>query len=146
MKREENSLLDTYLINKIPELIPQMNRQIRVSLGNSFSNMDCDNTKRGYHKMNKDELSKRIAELSGMPTKVTQIVLNAFCKAVSEELESGGKIQLVGFGTFSVSVSKERIGRNPRTQETILIPARNTVKFTPGSDLKRCVQQGETGR
>ena len=96
--------------------------------------------------MNKDELSKRIAELSGMPTKVTQIVLNAFCKAVSEELESGGKIQLVGFGTFSVSVSKERIGRNPRTQETILIPARKTVKFTPGSDLKRCVQQGDTGR
>lgn len=143
MKREENSLLDTYLI---PELIPQMDRQIRVSLETRLVIWIVIIQKGGYHKMNKDELSKRIAELSGMPTKVTQIVLNAFCKAVSEELESGGKIQLVGFGTFSVSVSKERIGRNPRTQETILIPARNTVKFTPGSDLKRCVQQGDTGR
>ena len=143
MKREENSLLDTYLI---PELIPQKDRQIRVSLETRLVIWIVIIQKGGYHKMNKDELSKRIAELSGMPTKVTQIVLNAFCKAVSEELESGGKIQLVGFGTFSVSVSKERIGRNPRTQETILIPARNTVKFTPGSDLKRCVQQGDTGR
>jgi len=143
VKREENSLLDTYLI---PELIPQMDRQIRVSLETRLVIWIVIIQKGGYHKMNKDELSKRIAELSGMPTKVTQIVLNAFCKAVSEELESGGKIQLVGFGTFSVSVSKERIGRNPRTQETILIPARNTVKFTPGSDLKRCVQQGDTGR
>lgn len=143
MKREENSLLDTYLI---PELIPQMDRQIRVSLETRLVIWIVIIQEGGYHKMNKDELSKRIAELSGMPTKVTQIVLNAFCKAVSEELESGGKIQLVGFGTFSVSVSKERIGRNPRTQETILIPARNTVKFTPGSDLKRCVQQGDTGR
>lgn len=96
--------------------------------------------------MNKADLSKRIAELSGMTQKDAAIALDAFCKAVSEELKSGGKIQLLGFGAFSVSVSKERTGRNPRTKETILIPARNIVKFTPGSDLKCCVQQGDAGK
>ena len=46
VEEKDGELRDSYLINKIPELIPQMDRQIRVSQGNSFSNMDCDNTKR----------------------------------------------------------------------------------------------------
>ena len=50
-------------------------------------------------------------------------------------MKEGGKIALLGFGTFSVSEKAARKGINPKTKETIEIPARKVVKFKPGSEL-----------
>lgn len=58
---------------------------------------------------------------------------------ISGELESGGTVQLTGFGTFSVKETKERQGSNPSTHEKITIPAGRKVKFKPGTALAEMV-------
>ena len=65
--------------------------------------------------------------------------VKAFTDVISEELANGGKIQLVGFGTFEVSERPEREGRNPKTGEPMKIAASRTPKFKPGRVLKDMV-------
>lgn len=86
--------------------------------------------------MNKTELVAAIAEKTELSKKEAEKALKAFTDIVAEELAKGGKIQLVGFGTFEVSERAEREGRNPRTKETIIIPASKAPKFKPGKALK----------
>ena len=62
--------------------------------------------------------------------------VNAALAAITEELKNGGKVSLVGFGTFEVRERPERQGRNPRTGDTLTIPACKMVKFRPGKMLK----------
>lgn len=87
--------------------------------------------------MNKTELVASIAEKAGLTKKDAEKALNGFMESVQEELIAGGKVQLVGFGTFEVRDRKERQGRNPRNpEETILIPAAKAPAFKPGKSLK----------
>ncbi|HHU27206.1 MAG TPA: HU family DNA-binding protein [Bacteroidales bacterium] len=85
--------------------------------------------------MNKSELITAIAEKSGLSKVDAKKALDATLQTISEEVKSGGKVVLVGFGTFSVSERSARKGINPRTKEPINIPAKKTAKFKPGSDL-----------
>jgi len=55
--------------------------------------------------------------------------------SISEELEKGGSITLIGFGTFSVSARKERTAKNPQTKELMTVPAKKVAKFKPGKAL-----------
>ncbi len=89
--------------------------------------------------MNKSELVSAMAEKAELSKKDTEKALRAFEDVVMEELKSGGKIQLVGFGTFEVSVRAERQGRNPKTNEPITIPGGNVPKFKAGKALKDIV-------
>ena len=89
--------------------------------------------------MNKSELITAMATKADLSKKDTEKVLKAFEEVVIEELAAGGKIQLVGFMTLDVSERKEREGRNPRTGETMVIPASKTVKFKVGKVLKDAV-------
>lgn len=89
--------------------------------------------------MNKTELVAAIAEKSGLTKDQTSKALNAFEATVSETLKSGGEVALVGFGTFKVSPRTERNGRNPKTGETIIIPAANVPTFKAGKGLKDAV-------
>ena len=66
-------------------------------------------------------------------------VLKSFVDVVSKELKNGGKIQLVGFGTFEVSERAAREGRNPQTGETMKIEASKSPKFKAGKALKDMV-------
>lgn len=86
--------------------------------------------------MNKTELIAAMAKASGVSKKDTEAVLKAFTDVVSEELKNGGKIQLVGFGTFEVSERAAREGRNPATGETMQIAAAKAPKFKAGKALK----------
>lgn len=85
--------------------------------------------------MNKTELVNAIAEKSGLGKAEAKRALDAALEAVSEALASDDKVALIGFGTFSVANKEERTGINPRTKETITIPARKVIKFKPGSEL-----------
>jgi len=85
--------------------------------------------------MNKTELINAISEKAGLSKADSKKALDAFIETVSEELKSGGKIALVGFGTYSVTEKAARKGINPRTKETIDIPAKKVVKFKAGSEL-----------
>ena len=71
--------------------------------------------------MNKTELIAAVAEKAEISKKDAEKAVKAFTDVVSEELVNGGKIQLVGFGTFEVSERPAREGRNPRTGETMTI-------------------------
>ena len=86
--------------------------------------------------MNKTELIAAVAELS---KKDAEKAVKAFTDVVSEELVNGGKIQLVGFGTFEVSERAAREGRNPKSGEVMNITASKTPKFKAGKALKDMV-------
>lgn len=89
--------------------------------------------------MNKTELTVAMAEQAGISRKDAEKALKAFTDVVADELKNGGKVQLVGFGTFEVTERKEREGRNLQTKEPMIIPASKTPKFRPGKALKDLV-------
>ena len=86
--------------------------------------------------MNKKELVAAIAEKAEISKKDAEKALEAFTATVTDELKDGGKVQLVGFGTFEVSEREAREGRNPKTGETIVIAAAKAPKFKAGNALK----------
>ena len=89
--------------------------------------------------MNKMELVSAMADKTGLSKKDAEAALKAFTDVVAEELKKGEKIQLAGFGTFEVSERAERQGINPRTKESITIPASKSPKFKPMKALKEKV-------
>lgn len=89
--------------------------------------------------MNKTDLVAAIAERTELSKKDAEKAVKAFTDVISEELVNGGKIQLVGFGTFEVAERPEREGRNPKTGEPMKIAASRTPKFKPGRVLKDMV-------
>ena len=91
--------------------------------------------------MNKTELVAAIAEKTELSKKDTEKALKAFIDVVSEELQKGEKIQLVGFGTFEVAQRAAREGRNPLTGETMQIKASKAPKFKAGKALKDAVNK-----
>ncbi|MGL5435067.1 MAG: HU family DNA-binding protein [Lachnospiraceae bacterium] len=89
--------------------------------------------------MNKTELVAAVAEQAGLSKKDAEASVKAFTDAVSEELAKGGKVQLVGFGTFEVAERAAREGRNPKTGESMKISACKTPKFKAGKAFKDMV-------
>ena len=89
--------------------------------------------------MNKAELVAAMAEQAGLSKKDAEAALKAFTDVVSDELKNGGKVQLVGFGTFEVSERAERGGRNPQSGEVMKIAASKAPKFKAGKALKDLV-------
>jgi DNA-binding protein HU-beta len=89
--------------------------------------------------MNKTELVAAMADQAGLTKKDAEIALKAFTEVVSTELKNGGKIQLVGFGTFEVSQRAAREGRNPQTGQAMKIAASKAPKFKAGKVLKAMV-------
>jgi DNA-binding protein HU-beta len=85
--------------------------------------------------MTKAELIDAMAEGADITKAAAALALDAYVAAVTKELKKGGKVGLVGFGTFSVSKRKAREGRNPQTGTTIKIPAKKVVKFKAGKEL-----------
>jgi DNA-binding protein HU-beta len=66
--------------------------------------------------------------------------IDSFTEAIAETLKKGDKVSLTGFGTFTVSERKARIGRNPRTGESINIPASKSPKFSAGKTFKEAIK------
>ena len=91
--------------------------------------------------MNKSELITSMAEKSQLTKKDAELALKAFMDSVQEALECGDKVQLVGFGTFETRERAEREGRNPRTKETIKIPASTVPVFKAGKEFKERVNK-----
>lgn len=66
-------------------------------------------------------------------------MLNGLIEIIQENMAKGDNVQLIGFGTFSVTERAEREGRNPATGESMTIPAKRVVKFKPGTALSEAV-------
>ena len=89
--------------------------------------------------MNKAELINSVAASADVSKKEAEAVVSATFDAITAALKDGDKVQLVGFGSFEVKKRAARVGRNPRTGETIKIPARKVAKFKPGKALQDSV-------
>ena len=86
--------------------------------------------------MNKNELIGAIAEKSGLSKKDSEKALGATICAITEALKKGDKVKLVGFGIFDVKNRAARTGHNPKTKESIKIPATRVPQFKAGKALK----------
>lgn len=86
--------------------------------------------------MNKAELIETVAEKSEVSKKAAGKMLDAFMETVSEQLQKGNDISLVGFGTFKKVLRKARTGNNPKTKEKIEIAAKNKATFKAGKTLE----------
>lgn len=89
--------------------------------------------------MTKTELINAVAEKSGFSKKDADKAVNAVFEAIADTLAGGEKVQIVGFGTFEVKSRSQRVGRNPRTKEEIVIPASKLPVFKAGKSLKEQV-------
>ena len=91
--------------------------------------------------MNKVELIAAVAEKAGLSKKDSDKAVAAVLESIVDALASGDKVQLVGFGTFEVRAREARTGRNPRTKETIQIPASKQPVFKAGTSFKDAVSK-----
>ncbi len=91
--------------------------------------------------MTKAELIAQISEKNDIPKKDAEKALTAVISAITDALVSGEKVQLVGFGTFEVRDRKEKESKNPRTGETITVPAKKAPAFKAGKALKDAVNE-----
>ncbi|MBR6824955.1 MAG: HU family DNA-binding protein [Oscillospiraceae bacterium] len=89
--------------------------------------------------MKKNELVAAVAEKSGMTKKDAEKALNAVLETLTEAMVQGDKVTLAGFGSFETKTREARIGRNPKTKETIEIPATRVPAFKAGTALKDAV-------
>ena len=90
--------------------------------------------------MNKTEFINAVAEKSGLSKVDAKKAVEAFVETVSSELKEGGKVALLGFGSFSVAEKSARKGVNPKTKQPIPIPARKSVKFKAGAELTEIIK------
>ncbi|HEX7057619.1 MAG TPA: HU family DNA-binding protein [Bacilli bacterium] len=86
--------------------------------------------------MNKSDLITRVAESAELSKKDATKAVEATFAAISEALQNGDKVQLVGFGNFEIRERSARKGRNPQTGEEIDIPASKVPAFKPGKALR----------
>jgi len=90
--------------------------------------------------MNKTELIQAVSEKAEVSKKEATKIVEATFESITEALQNGEKIQLIGFGTFEVRERAARKGRNPRTKEDIEIPASKVPAFKAGKALKDAVK------
>ena len=91
--------------------------------------------------MNKTELIAEVANKAGLSRKDAEKALGAVVETITEAVGKGDKVQLVGFGSFETKQREARAGRNPKTKETIEIPATRVPVFKAGKALKDAVAE-----
>lgn len=89
--------------------------------------------------MNKAELIERLSKKTALTKTQSEAVLDAAISIISEAVSEGEEVKLVGFGTFSLSSRKGRLGMNPKTGKKIEIPPSTVPKFKAGKDFKSLV-------
>lgn len=91
--------------------------------------------------MKKSELVKSMSEISKLTQKDSALALEAMQEAILETLANGEEVMLTGFGKFEVKQKAARVGRNPLTQETITIAAKNAPAFKFSKNIKEMIKE-----
>lgn len=90
--------------------------------------------------MTKSELVEIIAEKQeGITRREAEVVVNTILSVIGDALADGGHVELRGFGSFSTKQRNARLGRNPKTGESVMVPAKTVPHFKPGKDLRERV-------
>jgi DNA-binding protein HU-beta len=90
--------------------------------------------------MNKSELIAHVAEKTGQPQTVVTAIVHATFETIGDTVAAGNSAAFVGFGTFSRSARAARMGRNPKTGDTMQLAATAVPKFTPGTAFRAKVK------
>lgn len=91
--------------------------------------------------MNKTQLVAEVAKKTNLSKEQAANAVNAVFETMTEALTTGEKIQLIGFGNFETKLRKEKVAKNPRTGESITVPASYRPAFTAGKSLKDAVAE-----
>lgn len=91
--------------------------------------------------MTKADIVAKMAVSADISKAAAEKALNGFIETLTDELSSGGRVTLVGFGTFNVSDRAAREVMNPQTQKKMKVPATKVAKFKPGAKLKEAVKK-----
>jgi DNA-binding protein HU-beta len=89
--------------------------------------------------MNKQELVSKVADVAKSTKSEAATIIDSFIDVITKTLKKGGEVRLTGFGTFTTSKRKATTGRNPRTGQSIKIPASTQPKFRAGKSLRDAV-------
>lgn len=92
--------------------------------------------------MTKAELVDEIAQKADLTRKHSEVIVDAVFSSIIEALQGGDKIELRGFGSFRVRHRASRTGRNPKTGEGVLVPAKKVPYFKPGKELRELINRG----
>lgn len=90
--------------------------------------------------MNRNDLASRVAGKLGMKKVDAKEFVDLVVSIIENALVDGEDVTINNFGSFKIVTGKERVGRNPKTGETVAIPERKKVKFTPGRQLREKVK------
>lgn len=93
--------------------------------------------------MTKQDIIERLVKEADVPKTVAAKALGSVLGSITDALRKGGKVTLVGFGTFGVAKRAARKGRNPQTGKEIKIAAKKVPKFSAGATLKEVVNSGK---
>jgi len=88
----------------------------------------------------KKDLTATVAEITDRSKKDTEDTINAFLESVKNSLKKGEKVSIAGFGNFEIRERSARVGRNPRTGESMNIAASKVPAFKAGKELKELVK------
>ena len=89
--------------------------------------------------MTKAELVEKVADKIQLTKKQTETIVNILLNSITEALSEGDKVELRGFGSFRISKRNPREGRNPKTGDTVQIPAKRVPFFKAGKELREMV-------
>ncbi len=91
--------------------------------------------------MTKAELVDNVADKVNLTKKQTEIIVNILFNSITEALSDGDKVELRGFGSFRIRDRNPREGRNPKTGDTVHIPAKKVPFFKAGKELREMVDK-----
>jgi len=92
--------------------------------------------------MTKSEFITELANsIDYLSHKEATVIVNTFFDSIAEELISGNKVELRGFGSFKIKERNSRIGRNPKTGQKVEVPSKKVPFFKPGKELRMLVDQ-----
>ncbi len=92
--------------------------------------------------MTKAELVDEVGRHAALTRKHSEVIVDAVFSSIVEALQRGDKIELRGFGSFRVRRRSSRTGRNPKTGQGVLVPAKSVPSFKPGKELRELITRG----
>ncbi|MBP1732264.1 MAG: DNA-binding protein [Deltaproteobacteria bacterium] len=94
--------------------------------------------------MNKTDIVNKLAEKTGMNQKVAKVVVDTITDSIKKAILNGERVEIRGFGSFSIRSYKPYKGRNPKNGEVVDVPAKKLPYFKVGKELKEDISKGQT--
>ncbi len=95
--------------------------------------------RRASRSLTRAELAEEVAAVTGLPHKQAELLVGTVLEALTESLQEGSPVELRGFGSFRIRERQARVGRNPKTGESVQVPAKRIPYFRPGKELQAIV-------